>query len=82
MTQVQGFPSISILEFAEACKALEQRSADRLDGTDWVSVSWTDSELLIKQRRNADAALREPEGDSAEQEIVEEMIDIDNVSGA
>lgn len=80
MSQIRDFPSISILEFAEACKAIENRSADRLDGTDWVSVSWTGSELLIKQRKNAKPVHRELEKESAEQDIVEELIDIDNVS--
>lgn len=52
MSTLRAFPSITEPEFAEACKALESRSLDRLDGTDWLSVRWSGEELIIKQRRN------------------------------
>ncbi|KAL2402841.1 hypothetical protein ABEF93_005185 [Exophiala dermatitidis] len=51
MATLQAFPSLTRPEFSQACKALEDRCADGLDGTDWLSVRWTGEELLIKQNR-------------------------------
>lgn len=85
MNQIKDFPSISRLEFADACKALEDRSSDRLEGTDWVSVKWTGSELLIKQRKNINSDQQVPGGEDNSipaQEIVEELTESDTVSGA
>lgn len=83
---MQAFPSISVPEFADACTALETRSADRLGGTDWLSVKWTGSELLIKQRRDVDlvrhVSNRGDDNSITEQELVEELIEVDTVSGA
>ena len=50
MVSLQAFPAITEEEFAEGCKALEQQSGDKLNGTDWLRVNWTREELLIKQR--------------------------------
>jgi len=85
MARLQAFPSISVPEFADACRAIEERSADRLSGTDWLSVKWTGSELLIRQRRDLKTAHRAPdlEGDNnAKEKLVEELIDDETVSGA
>lgn len=82
---MQAFPSISVPEFADACTAIETRSADRLGGTNWLSVKWTGSELLIKQQRELDPVRHAPNrGDDniTEQEFVEELIEVDTVSGA
>jgi hypothetical protein len=51
MAVVQAFPYMTELEFIEACRALEDRCSDRLDGTDWLSVRASGPELIIKQRR-------------------------------
>ncbi|KAL2438757.1 hypothetical protein ABEF95_013690 [Exophiala dermatitidis] len=51
MATLQAFPSLTRPEFVQACKALEDRCADGLDDTDWLSVRWTGEELLIKQKR-------------------------------
>jgi hypothetical protein len=86
MPEMQAFPSISASEFADACAALETRSADRLGGTDWLSVKWTGTELLIKQQRDVDPVRHVPSrGDDnniTEQELEEELIEADTVSGA
>jgi len=50
-SMLEAFPSIKEGEFAEACRALESRCHDALDGTDWLSVNWTGEELVIKQSR-------------------------------
>jgi hypothetical protein len=50
MSRVQSFPAVSRQEFAEACQALERRSADTISGTDWLSVRWTGEELLIRKK--------------------------------
>lgn len=84
MSQLQVFPSISVSEFADACTAIEEKSADRLNGTDWVSVKWTGSELLIKQQRYMNPVRRAPDhGDDniTEEELVEEWTEVDTVSG-
>ncbi|RMZ80735.1 hypothetical protein DV738_g2607, partial [Chaetothyriales sp. CBS 135597] len=48
-----AYPSITRDEFQQACQAFESRCQDgrRLDGTDWLSVTWTGEEVRIKQRR-------------------------------
>ncbi|KAK4937827.1 hypothetical protein LTR10_021630 [Elasticomyces elasticus] len=48
---LQAFPSITEDEFEAACKALEDRSFDKLDDTDWLSVRWSGKDLTIKQRK-------------------------------
>ncbi|KAI1621681.1 hypothetical protein EDD37DRAFT_653037 [Exophiala viscosa] len=70
-TTLQAFPSITEDEFREGCKALEDRSFDKLDGTDWLSVKWTGKELIIKQRR----AIHSPE-----YEAPEECAEVDRVA--
>lgn len=74
---IQTFPSITEDEFQEACKALEDRSADRLDDTDWLSVRWSGKELIIKQRREirrSDDVL--PDGDDEVDSRAEDSADI------
>jgi hypothetical protein len=46
------YPSITSTEFQSACEALEQRCHNRLDGTNWLVVNWTGSELRIRQTRS------------------------------
>lgn len=48
-----AYPSLNDAEFAEACKALEQRCYDNLSGTNWLSIHWHGSELEIKQMKPA-----------------------------
>lgn len=53
MAALQAFPALTQDEFSTACKALEQRSEDKLNDTKWLSVKWTGEELLIRQTRKA-----------------------------
>lgn len=48
---LEFYPSITAEQFAEGCQSLERRCHDNLDGTTWLSVSWTGRELQIKERR-------------------------------
>ncbi|OAP61812.1 hypothetical protein AYL99_04015 [Fonsecaea erecta] len=48
---LRAFPAITEQEFAHACAALEQRSADKVSDTDWLGVRWTGEELLISEKR-------------------------------
>lgn len=50
MSSVASFPSISQDEFSAACTSLAERSHDRLDGTDWLSVHYDGSALNITKR--------------------------------
>ena len=52
---LDGYPSITELQFRDACEAFEKRSHDRLDGTSWQSVRWTGVELLIREQRTLSA---------------------------
>lgn len=74
MAFLEIFPSISDAEFQAACKALENRSFDRLNGTDWLSVRWTGEELVIKQRRQISNSNSKPtrEKDDNENEGLED----------
>jgi hypothetical protein len=46
-----AYPCLTKEEFTIACKALESRCHDRLNGTTWQSIRWTGQELQIKQQR-------------------------------
>ena len=48
---VRAFPAITEQEFSQACGALEQRSSDKVNDTDWLSIRWTGEELLITEKR-------------------------------
>jgi hypothetical protein len=76
---MQSFPAITIQEFAAACKVFEVRCADKLHGTNWLSVHWTGEELLIKQKRIPRAANPKERDtaslDSESEEELEELIE-------
>jgi len=63
-TTLQAFPSITEDEFQQACRALEDRSSDKLDGTDWLGVRWTGKELIVKQKR----AVHSPEHETTDED--------------
>jgi len=67
-TTLQAFPSITKDEFQEAYKALEDRSFDKLNGTDWLSAKWTGKELIIKQRRPIHSLEHDTPGEDEEVE--------------
>ncbi|KEF52017.1 uncharacterized protein A1O9_12007, partial [Exophiala aquamarina CBS 119918] len=73
MHHLQAFPSISEAEFADACAAIEGRCADRLADTDWLSVKWSGSELLIKQQRALNPV--RPGLDCGDDNITEELVE-------
>ncbi|EXJ78529.1 hypothetical protein A1O1_08930 [Capronia coronata CBS 617.96] len=76
MATLDAFPSITESEFVKACRALEMRSLDRLDGTDWTSIRWSGDELVIKQRRRVNDGDREVcNGNPKEEDGDEENMD-------
>ena len=85
MEPLQAFPAITEKELAEACKALEQRSADKINGTDWLSVRWTGEELIIRQKRKANCRDNSEHGEElveheeSVQDEVEEDVTIPDV---
>lgn len=47
---LENFPSLTVDEFEKACKSLEEKCHDRINGTKWQSVNWNASgELNIRQ---------------------------------
>jgi hypothetical protein len=43
---VKAFPTISAEEFAEACCKLEENVSGRLDGTNWLGLTWDEEGAL------------------------------------
>jgi len=76
MASLQAFPSLTEHEFVDACMALEARSADKLDDTDWLSVHWTGKELLIKQRRRSHSSTGADSDNDKEEECQDLMEDL------
>lgn len=74
MAVLRTFPYITELEFVEGCKAIEDRSSDKLDGTDWLSVRSTDQELVIKQTRKIQSDGQRV-ADTAENEECTELLE-------
>jgi hypothetical protein len=76
MASLQAFPSLTEHEFVDACMALEARSADKLDDTDWLSVHWTGKELLIKQKRRSHSSTGADSDNDKEEECQDLMEDL------
>jgi len=80
MAVLKAFPSLTEHEFLHACKALEDRSFDKLNGTDWLSVKQSEHELLIKQKRSIQTLDRGNSNEDGENEEWQEVIEDSSTS--
>lgn len=48
---VKAWPALAGDEFAEACHKLELAASGRLDGTDWVGLTWDDTGALFIKKQ-------------------------------
>ena len=76
---LESYPSLTALEFREACSNFEARCHDKLSGTDWLSVKWKGQELLIAQTKLAGRHTGEADTQDGEEENEIKEIEIDGV---